>query len=153
MTLDSALVAELQAIVGAQHVRTERGDVEPYARDATPVFRAVPDAVVWPEDTEQVAAVLRLATERRVPVVPRGAGSNLCAATVPLARVEAGVPTAVLADAAAAQGLLYAPDPGSRTVSTVGGNVATCAGGLRGLKYGTLATTCWAPRPCCRPAR
>jgi glycolate oxidase len=159
VTLDSALVAELQAIVGAQHVRTERGDVEPYARDATPVFRAVPDAVVWPEDTEQVAAVLRLATERRVPVVPRGVGSNLCAATVPerggivlvltrmnrileispgelLARVEAGVPTAVLADAAAAQGLLYAPDPGSRTVSTVGGNVATCAGGLRGLKYG-----------------
>jgi glycolate oxidase len=159
MTMDSALVAELQAIVGVQYVRTERGDVEPYARDATPVFRAVPDAVVWPEDTEQVAAVLRLATERRVPVVPRGAGSNLCAATVPemggivlvltrmnrilevspgelLARVEAGVPTAVLADAAAAQGLLYAPDPGSRTVSTVGGNVATCAGGLRGLKYG-----------------
>ena len=159
MTMDSALVAELQAIVGAQHVRTERGDVEPYARDATPVFRAVPDAVVWPEDTEQVAAVLRLATERRVPVVPRGAGSNLCAATVPemggivlvltrmnrilevspgelLARVEAGVTTAVLADAAAARGLLYAPDPGSRTVSTVGGNVATCAGGLRGLKYG-----------------
>ena len=53
-----------------------------------------------------------------------------------LARVETGVTTAALADAAAAQGLLYAPDPGSRTVSTVGGNVATCAGGLRGLKYG-----------------
>jgi glycolate oxidase len=53
-----------------------------------------------------------------------------------LARVEAGVSTAALADAAAARGLLYAPDPGSRTVSTVGGNVATCAGGLRGLKYG-----------------
>ena len=159
MTLDRKLVADLEAIVGAEHVRTEPGDVEPYTRDATPVFPAVPDAVVWPADTEQVAAVLRLATERRVPVVPRGAGSNLCAATVPerggivlvltrmdrileispgelLARVEAGVTTSVLADAAAAQGLLYAPDPGSRTVSTVGGNVATCAGGLRGLKYG-----------------
>ncbi len=159
MTLDRRLVAELEAVVGAQHVRTEPGDLEPYARDATPAFRALPDAVVWPADTEQVAAVLRLATERRVPVVPRGAGSNLCAATVPerggivlvltrmdrvleisagelLARVEAGVTTSVLADAAAAAGLLYAPDPGSRTVSTVGGNVATCAGGLRGLKYG-----------------
>ena len=53
-----------------------------------------------------------------------------------LAVVEPGVTTAALADAAAARGLLYAPDPGSRTVSTVGGNVATCAGGLRGLKYG-----------------
>jgi glycolate oxidase len=159
VTLDRRLVAELEAVVGAQHVRTEPGDLEPYARDATPAFRALPDAVVWPADTEQVAAVLRLATERRVPVVPRGAGSNLCAATVPerggivlvltrmdrileisagelLARVEAGVTTSVLADAAAAAGLLYAPDPGSRTVSTVGGNVATCAGGLRGLKYG-----------------
>jgi glycolate oxidase len=159
VTLDRALVAELTGIVGAEHVRTDRGDVEPYARDATPVFRAVPDAVVWPADTEQVAAVLKLATERRVPVTPRGAGSNLCAATVPehggivlvltrmnqileispgelLARVEAGVSTSTLANAAAEQGLLYAPDPGSRTVSTVGGNVATCAGGLRGLKYG-----------------
>lgn len=159
MSLDGGVVAELEAIVGAEHVRTDRGDVEPYARDATPVFRAVPDAVVFPRTTEEVAAVLRLATERRVPVVPRGAGSNLCAATLAeqggivlvltrmdaileisadelLARVEPGVTTVALAEAAAAEGLLYAPDPGSRTVSTVGGNVATCAGGLRGLKYG-----------------
>jgi glycolate oxidase len=159
MVLDRGLVGELKSIVGAEHVRTEPGDVEPFARDATPVFRAVPDAVVWPRTAEEVAAVLRLATARGVPVVPRGAGSNLCAATVAerggivlvltrmdqileispdelLARVEAGVSTAALADAAAARGLRYAPDPGSRTVSTVGGNVATCAGGLRGLKYG-----------------
>jgi glycolate oxidase len=159
MVLDRGLVGELKSIVGAEHVRTEPGDVEPFARDATPVFRAVPDAVVWPRTAEEVAAVLRLATARGVPVVPRGAGSNLCAATVAerggivlvltrmdqileispdelLARVEAGVSTAALADAAAVRGLLYAPDPGSRTVSTVGGNVATCAGGLRGLKYG-----------------
>ena len=85
--------------------------------------------------------MLALATRRRVPVVPRGAGSNLCAATVPLrggivlvltrlnailevsadellARVQPGVTSAALADAAAAQGLLWAPDPGSRTVAT-----------------------------------
>ncbi len=159
MNLDRELVAELETIVGAAHVRTGPGDVEPYSRDATPLFRAVPDAVVWPRTADEVAAVLRLATRRGVPVVPRGGGSNLCAATVAtqggivlvltrmdtilevsrdelLARVEAGVTTAALSDAAAAHGLLYAPDPGSRTVSTVGGNVATCAGGLRGLKYG-----------------
>src|SRR3954470_14550856 len=145
MNVDPHVIRELEAIVGADHVRTEAGDVEPYARDATPAFRAVPDAVVWPRTAEEVAAVLRLATARRVPVVPRGAGSNLCAATVAerggivmvltrmdrileispeelLARVEAGVSTAALAAAAAAKGLLYAPDPGSRTVSTVGGN-------------------------------
>jgi glycolate dehydrogenase FAD-linked subunit len=159
MSVDRGVIRELEAIVGAEHVRTAPGDVEPYARDATPAFRAVPDGVVWPRTAEEVAAILKLATARRVPVVPRGAGSNLCAATVAerggivmvltrmdkvlevsaeelLARVETGVTTATLFDAAAAKGLLYAPDPGSRTVSTVGGNVATCAGGLRGLKYG-----------------
>jgi glycolate oxidase len=159
MTLDHRVVAELAAIVGADHVRHGRGDVEPYTRDATPAFRAEPDVIVWPRTAAEVGAVLRLATERAIPVVPRGAGSNLCAATVPLtggivlvltrmnrilevnaeellARAETGVPTTALSDAAAELGLLYPPDPGSRTVSTIGGNVATCAGGLRGLKYG-----------------
>jgi glycolate oxidase len=159
MTLDAHVVTELKAIVGGEHVRTEPGDIEPYTRDATPVFRGKPDAVVWPANRDEISAVLRLATERRIPVVPRGAGSNLCAATVALtggimlvltrmnrilevskdellARAEPGATTTALTEAAAAQGLLYAPDPGSRTVSTIGGNVATCAGGLRGLKYG-----------------
>jgi len=157
--LDSGVLDELRAIVGAEHVLTSDGDVEPFSRDATPLFRAKPDAVVLPATTEQVSAVLALATRRGIPVTPRGAGSNLAAATVPehggivlvltrmnavlevsgaelLAVVQAGATTAALADAAAAQGLLYAPDPGSRTVSTVAGNVAMCAGGLRGLKYG-----------------
>jgi len=157
--VDRDVVTELRAIVGAEYVRHGRGDVEPYARDATPAFRAVPDVIVWPRTTAEVAAVLRLATGRRIPVVPRGAGTNLCAGTVPLtggivlvltrmdrilevnpeellARAETGVPTAALSDVVAAKGLLYPPDPGSRTVSTIGGNVATCAGGLRGLKYG-----------------
>src|SRR3712207_7112790 len=93
MTLDKALVADLEAIVGAEHVRTDRGDVEPYARDATPVFRAVPDAVVWPADTEQVAALLRLATERRGAGGPGGGGSHPCAATAPARGGTARLPT------------------------------------------------------------
>ena len=159
MSLDRPVLAELESIVGAEHVRTSAGDLEPYTRDATPSFRGIPDAVVWPRTAEEVSAILRMATARGVPVVPRGAGSNLSAATIAehggivlvltrmdrilevskdelLARVECGVTTTALSDAAAALGLLYAPDPGSRTVSTVGGNVAMCAGGLRGLKYG-----------------
>lgn len=159
MALSPQLVAELARIVGPEYVRVAEGELVPYARDATPLFSALPDAVVFPGATAEVAAVLRLATEHRVPVVPRGAGSNLCAGTVALsggivlaltrlnavlevapaellARVQPGVSTAKLAEVAAAEGLFYAPDPGSRTVSTVGGNVATCAGGLRGLKYG-----------------
>ncbi len=159
MSLDRAVLADLEAIVGTGHIRHDRGDVEPYTRDATPAFRGVPDVIVWPRTAAEIGAIMRLATQRRIPVVPRGAGSNLCAATVPLtggivlvltrmnrilevnaeellARAETGVPTTAVSDAAAQRGLLYAPDPGSRTVSTIGGNVATCAGGLRGLKYG-----------------
>jgi len=157
--LTPAILDRLRAIVGAEHVLTSDGDVEPFSRDATPLFRARPDAVVLPATTAEVADILRLATETGTPVVPRGGGSNLAAATVAerggivlvltrmtqvvevssdelLAVVQAGVTTSTLADAASARGLLYPPDPGSRTVSTVGGNVATCAGGLRGLKYG-----------------
>ncbi|WP_214408743.1 FAD-binding oxidoreductase [Sphaerisporangium fuscum] len=157
--IDAAVLRELRAIVGAGHVQHEDGDVAAYARDATPLFSARPGAVVHPGSTEEVAAVLKLASSRSIPVVPRGAGSNLCAATVPLsggivlvltrldrileidtdellAVCQPGVTSAELAGAAAARGLLYAPDPGSRTVATVGGTIATCAGGLRGLKYG-----------------
>lgn len=157
--LDPAVLDQLRAIVGAEHVFSTDGDVEPYARDATPLFRAPPDAVALPANTAEVSAILKLGTQHGVPVVPRGAGSNLAAATVAmrggivlvltrlnrihevsadelLAVVDTGVTTAELADAASAKGLLYAPDPGSRTVATVGGNVAMCAGGLRGLKYG-----------------
>ncbi|MGH3378195.1 MAG: FAD-binding oxidoreductase [Actinoallomurus sp.] len=159
MALSPQILQELARIVGPANLRSAPGELTPYARDATPLFHAMPDAVVFPADTAEVARILRLATEHRVPVVPRGAGSNLCAGTVALsggivlvltrlaevlevapaellARVQPGVTTARLAEAAAAEGLFYAPDPGSRTVSTIGGNVATCAGGLRGLKYG-----------------
>jgi glycolate oxidase len=159
MGLQAGVVDALTDILGLAGVRLAPGELAAYARDATPLFHAMPDAVVFPRTTDQVAQVLRLATEQGVPVVPRGAGSNLCAATVPLtggivlsltrmtqiveisndellARVQPGVTTARLTDAAAARDLLYVPDPGSRMTSTVGGNVATCAGGLRGLKYG-----------------
>ncbi|MBT2395390.1 FAD-binding oxidoreductase [Streptomyces sp. ISL-100] len=154
-----ALHRLLAGIVGDEHVRSDPGGLEPYGRDATPLFHHRPDFVAFPRSTAEVAAVLRVANEHRIPVIPRGAGSNLCAATVPLTggivlvltRMDAileisseellavcqpGLTTSALGTAAAGHGLLYAPDPGSRTVSTIGGNVATCAGGLRGLKYG-----------------
>jgi len=157
--IDGDVVTALQGIVGAAHVRLAAGELEAYARDSTPLFHARPDAVVFPATAAEVSAILRLATQLRIPVTPRGAGTNLCAGTVALqggivlvltrmtrilevssaemlAVCEPGVTTAALASAAAGQGMLYAPDPGSRVVSTVGGNVATCAGGLRGLKYG-----------------
>jgi glycolate oxidase len=159
VALHHEVIDRLRAIVGDGHVHAAPGELAAYARDATPLFHALPDVVVHPADTAQVAEILKLATAEKIPVVPRGAGSNLCAGTVAvrggivlvltrlnrileisgdelLARVEPGVTTAALAAAVDGHGLLYPPDPGSRTVATVGGNVATSAGGLRGLKYG-----------------
>ncbi len=159
MTLTTSLRDRLAAVVGPEHVRDDPGTLEAYARDATPLHRGAADAVCFPADTAQVQRVVKIARAERIPLVVRGAGTNLCGATVPqlggivlvmtrMARlieldpgnmsavVQPGMVTATLAEEAAAHGLLYPPDPGSRTTSTIGGNVGTCAGGLRGLKYG-----------------
>jgi glycolate oxidase len=160
-TTGQGLEGQLAAIVGKDHVRSDEGALVTFSTDATPLERARPDVVVFPATTEEVAAVLRVANERRVPVVPRGSGTNLSAGTVPcrggivlvltrmnalkevsegdlVAVCEPGLRTIELAQAAASRGLLFPPDPGSQTTATLGGNVAECSGGLRALKYGVM---------------
>ena len=155
----TALRADLERIVGAEHVRDDAGALLTFATDATPLERGRPDVVVFPATTAEVAAIIRIANERRIPVIPRGSGTNLSAGTVPhrggivlvltrmnrlkevdagdlVAVCEPGVRTIELAQAAAARGMLFPPDPGSHTTATIGGNVAECSGGLRALKYG-----------------
>jgi glycolate dehydrogenase FAD-linked subunit len=155
----TGLRAALERVVGSEHVRDDPGALLTFSTDATPLERGRPDAVVFPATTDEVAGVIRLANELRVPVVPRGSGTNLSAGTVPhrggivlvltrmnrlkevdpgdlVAVCEPGVRTIELAEAAAAEGLLFPPDPGSHTTATLGGNVAECSGGLRALKYG-----------------
>ena len=118
-----------------------------------------PSAVVFPETADEVAAVLRAADAAKVPVVTRGAGTGLAGAATAVdgeivlstarlnrilelsaddevAVVQPGVITAGLDRAAAEHGLCYAPDPGSVEICTIGGNIATNAGGLRCAKYG-----------------
>lgn len=120
---------------------------------------SLPEAVVLAETTQQVADVMRFASERGIPVTPRGAGVGYVGGCVPVkggivlsvtpmrrileinpadgvAVVEAGVLTADLQAAAAAAGWFYPPDPASRKESSIGGNIATNAGGPRCLKYG-----------------
>ncbi len=153
------LRARLEQVAGAEHVRDDAGTLLAFSTDATPLERGAPDVVVFPGSTEEVAGIVRIADELRVPVVPRGSGTNLSAGTVPnrggivlvltrmnrlievsvddlVAVCQPGVRTVELATAAAAQGLLFPPDPGSHTTATLGGNVAECSGGLRALKYG-----------------
>jgi len=155
----SGLSRRLEEIVGSDHVRDDPGALLTFATDATPLERGDPDCVVFPATTEEVAEVLKVANERRIPVVPRGSGTNLSGGTVPhhggivlvltrmnelkevssddlVAVCEPGVRTIELAQAAAAKRLLFPPDPGSQTTATLGGNVAECSGGLRALKYG-----------------
>jgi glycolate oxidase len=150
-------VTELQrALPGA--VLTDRASLEAYGFDAS-YRRGAPEAVALPTSAEQVAAVLRIADACRVPVFPRGGGTGLAGGSVPRGgvalvlrrmnrivgvdaanlqvRAEAGVTLSDLRQAVAPHGLFYPVDPGSGRTATVGGNVATNAGGPRAFRYGT----------------
>ena len=150
---------ELIALLGADRVLTAPEDLIPYSFDGTATLRQRPRCVVLPRTTDEVTAVMRLATAQRLPVVTRGSGTGLSGGSLPVANclvlclakmdrvleldeknltalVETGVITQKIAEMAEAVGLLYPPDPGSMKISTIGGNVAENSGGLRGLKYG-----------------
>jgi glycolate dehydrogenase FAD-linked subunit len=155
----TSLVRALEAIAGASHVRTDDESRAAYGIDA--LKRGTPaDVVVLPANTQEVAAVVKACAAGRVPIVPRGAGTGYTGGAVPLrggvvlslermnrileideanlvAIVEPNVVTGDLQDAVEKVGLFYPPDPASLRESTVGGNVAECAGGPRAFKYGT----------------
>ena len=145
--------------VGADNVFTDPADLHTYSYDAAVVDPVLPGIALRPTNAEALSRVVRLCNENRLPLTVRGAGTNLSGGTVPAsggvvvltnalnqileineadmyAVVQPGVVTAKLAEAVEARGLFYPPDPGSQAVSTLGGNVAENAGGLRGLKYG-----------------
>jgi glycolate oxidase len=153
------IVDRLGAVVGSRNVLTQKEDLIPYSFDGTAAMKQMPGCVVFVESADQVRSVLRLANETRTPVVTRGSGTGLSGGSLPspdcvvlctvrmnrilevdranlTMLVEPGVTTIQVAEAAAAVGLFYPPDPGSMRISTIGGNVAENSGGLRGLKYG-----------------
>lgn len=152
------IIEELIAIAGEENVSTETADKITHSYDATQ-RKCLPDAVVYVDSTENVAAVVKLANKWKIPVLPRGAGSGFTGGTLPVnggivlvltrmdrileidtenltAEVEPGVVTAELQRQVEKLGLFYPPDPASKDFSTLGGNVAECAGGPRCVKYG-----------------
>ncbi len=156
--MEKELKKRLYDIVGAAHFTDDREDLLCYAYDATGQ-QYLPEVVLYPGDTAQVSAVLRLANAHKVAVVPRGAGSGFSGGALPLqggvvmamnrfnrilsidtqnlvAEVEPAVVTANFQAAAAKKGLFYPPDPASHTFSTLGGNIAENAGGMCAVKYG-----------------
>jgi len=159
MAVPQMTLSELRRLVGADNVLTAQEDLIPYSFDGTAALRQMPGCVVFARNTDQVAGILKLATQTKSPVVTRGSGTGLSGGSLPipdcivlcLAKMdrileldranltllaEAGATTQAISDAAAAAGLFYPPDPGSMKISTIGGNVSENSGGLRGLKYG-----------------
>ena len=157
-TVDDAFIGALEAALGADHVRRDAETRATYGTDALKKGRPA-DVVVWPGSPADVASVMRLCSAHRIPVVPRGAGTGYTGGAVPthggvvlslerldrlvdideqnlLAVAEAHVVTGDLQRAVEAVGLFYPPDPASLSTSTIGGNVAECAGGPRAFKYG-----------------
>jgi glycolate oxidase len=158
MALAPSIVEELRHIVGRDSVIDSANDLRIFERDAS-IEGAIPDAVVLPATTEQVAGVIKLAAQHRIPVVPRGAGTGLSGGAVTIrggialqvtrmrrileidpvtqtALVEPGVVNQELSLAAASRGLFYAPDPSSQKACTIGGNAAENSGGPHCLYYG-----------------
>ena len=157
--MDSALISAFAAVVGSDYIRTDADSVQRYGVDALQIGHPA-DLVVIPADTREIAAIAGLCNAHRVPLVVRGAGTGYTGGAVPVRRgvvvsmerlnrilvideenllavVQPHVITRDLQDAVEARGLFYPPDPASLKQSSLGGNVAECAGGPRAVKYGT----------------
>jgi len=157
--MDERVKKALIDIVGEEGYTDNLIDMVSYSYDASE-HRHRPSCALWAESAEQVSEILKLANNELIPVIPRGAGTGLSGMAVPIrsgivldlshmnkiinisiedrmAVVQAGVIYSELEKALKPYGFFFPPDPASETVCTLGGNVITNAGGLRGAKYGT----------------
>ena len=156
--LNDDILKRLEKIVGTDHVSWQKVDLITHSFDATQ-RQCLPDVVVHPATTQEISQIVKLANEEKIPILPRGAGSGFTGGSLPIhggivlvltrmnrileidtdnlvAVIEPGVITAHLQRKVEQVGLFYPPDPASKEFSTLGGNVAECAGGPRCVKYG-----------------
>ncbi len=159
--MDKKAEKRLVNIVGKEHALSDSAERLCYSYDGT-FYRGTPDLVLFPQNAAEIAAIMKIANEEKIPVYPRGAGTGLSGGAIAndgglvlvltrmnrileindedmLAVVEPGVVTDHLHRAVEAMGLFYPPDPASLKACTIGGNVAENAGGPRGFKYGVTA--------------
>ena len=160
--ISNFVISSLQKIVGQQNVYTDEENLLEYGHDETESLSFPPNVLVKPENTSQVAQIMKLAFENIIPVTPIGArtglsGGSLCVSGgIGLSMekfnnilkidednlqvvVEPGVITQELQDEVAKKGLYYAPDPASKGSCFIGGNIAENSGGPRALKYGVTS--------------
>lgn len=153
------IAEKLKAVVGEKRFFTGDAINPDYSHDEMPIYgKYFPEVVCEAESTEDISEIMKICSENKIPVTPRGAGTGLVGGCVPIyggvvlgtarmnkileydmnnfaVRVQPGVLLCDLAADALDHGLMYPPDPGEKT-STLGGNVATNAGGMRAVKYG-----------------
>lgn len=152
------LIEALRSIVGSQYVLVAKEDTVVYEQDGS-IFQVMPEIVVLPGNTAEVAAVVRIAQSAGIPIVPRGSGTGLAGGAVSaeggiivsltrlnriiaidfanqIAVVEPGVINADVTKAVAKEGFFYAPDPSSQAACSIGGNLANNSGGPHTLAYG-----------------
>ena len=161
--MNPKLLEELRGILGPYGLISSSEELRTYECDGLTNFRVVPSAVVLPDSTEQVQAVVRLCHRERIPFVARGSGTGLSGGALPVAGgivislarmkrilevdlanarvvVEPGVINLEVTGRVASANYFYAPDPSSQSVCSIGGNVAENSGGAHCLKYGFTTT-------------
>ncbi len=157
--IKESVIAELQKIVGKDNVKTEKEALRAYSYDGTTSWQHEPDVVVFPTSTKEISEIMKLANAEKIPVTPRGGGTNVSGGSIPImggiilcttkmnkilkvdkenltATVEPGVVLQDLTIKLAKDGLFFPPDPQSFLGATIGGIIAENAGGPACVKYG-----------------
>jgi len=149
----------LESIVGSENVKSDKAHLIAYCYDATRT-RFEPDAVIFPRNEEDISEILKYCNKHKIIIVPRGYGSGFTGGALPASKgivlsldrhmnklleidmqnllgvVQPGLVNMDFQKAVEEVGLFYPPDPASEAFSTLGGNVAENAGGMRAAKYG-----------------
>ena len=159
--ITSEFISQLKNLMGEAFVLTQQSELAAYAQDETEDLTYFPEVVVKPHSAEEISQVLKWCNQYNVPLTPRGAGTGLSGAALPIygglllsmerfnsileideqnlqARVQSGVITEVFMNAVEDKGLYYPVDPSSKGSCFLGGNVAHGSGGPRVVKYGTI---------------
>jgi len=157
--IDDNIIDQLKVIVGNQYVLFNKDAFEKYGRDETEDLVFYPEVVVIPRTPQEISEILKLCNNQNIPLTPRGAGTGLSGAALPVnkgvllsterfnniieidernlqATIEPGVITQVFQEAVQEKGLFYPPDPASKGSCFIGGNIAENSGGPKAVKYG-----------------
>ena len=154
------IINKLKKIINPENVLSENEEMKPYETDALSAYKQMPLAVILPENTQEVSAILKYCNKENIKVIPRGAGTGLSGGALPLQDAillglgkfnkileidfdnkcvvaQPGVTNLSITHSVQDKGFYYAPDPSSQLACSIGGNVAENSGGVHSLKYGT----------------